>query len=104
MISVEEALSRVLDLFNPLDIEEVPIANAMGRTLARDITATHNQPPFAGSAMDGYAVQNADIATGATLKVIGESAAGTRFEGEVKSGQAGRIFTGAPVPDRESGV
>jgi molybdopterin molybdotransferase len=99
MISVEEALSRVLDLFNPLDIEEIPIAQAMGRVLARDITATHNQPPFAGSAMDGYAVQNADIATGANLTVIGESAAGTRFEGSLNAGQAVRIFTGAPVPE-----
>ncbi len=98
MISVEEALSRVLDLFDPLDAEGVPIANAMGRVLARDMAATHNQPPFAGSAMDGYAVHNADIATGATLTVIGESAAGTRFDGAVSAGQAVRIFTGAPVP------
>ncbi|MBE9475631.1 MAG: molybdopterin molybdotransferase MoeA, partial [Proteobacteria bacterium] len=98
MISVEEALSRVLDLFDPLDAEDVPIANAMGRVLARDMAATHNQPPFAGSAMDGYAVHNADIATGATLTVIGESAAGTRFDGAVSAGQAVRIFTGAPVP------
>lgn len=98
MISVAEALSRVLDLFNPLDIEEVPIADAMGRVLALDVIATHNQPPFAGSAMDGYAVQDADIATGATLKVIGESAAGARFDGVIQSGQAIRIFTGAPVP------
>ncbi len=61
MISVEEALARVLDLFNPLDIEDVPIAQAMGRVLAKDVKATHNQPPCAGSAMDGYAVQTADI-------------------------------------------
>jgi molybdopterin molybdotransferase len=99
MISVEQALSRILDLFDPLDIEDVPIAHAMGRVLARDISATHNQPPFAGSAMDGYAVRNADIATGATLTVIGESAAGTRFNGNVRTGQAVRIFTGAPVPE-----
>jgi len=99
MISVDEALSRVLDLFNPLDVEDVAIANAAGRILARDVKAHHNQPPFAGSAMDGYAVQSGDIATGATLSVIGESAAGTRFGGSVASGQAVRIFTGAPVPD-----
>ena len=99
MISVEEALARVFDLFNPLDIEDVPIAQAMGRVLAKDVKATHNQPPFAGSAMDGYAVQTADITSGTTLTVIGESAAGTRFEGSVDAGQAVRIFTGAPVPD-----
>ncbi len=99
MISVEEALAYVLDLFEPLNIEDVPIANAMGRVLARDIAASHNQPPFASSAMDGYAVQNHDIATKATLTVIGESAAGLRFNGSVGTGQAVRIFTGAPVPD-----
>ena len=99
MISVEEALTRILDLFDPLDSEDVPIAQAMGRVLARDMVATHNQPPFAGSAMDGYAVRNEDIATGASLTVIGESAAGTRFEGSVSAGQAVRIFTGAPVPN-----
>ena len=99
MISVEQALSRVLDLFDPLDIEDVPIADAAGRVLAKDIIATHNQPPFAGSAMDGYAVQNADILTGATLTVIGESAAGARFDGALHAGQAVRIFTGAPVPE-----
>jgi len=98
MISVEQALAHILDLFDPLDIEDAPIADAAGRVLARDITATHNQPPFAGSAMDGYAVRNCDIATGATLSVIGESAAGTRFGGTVNAGQTVRIFTGAPVP------
>jgi len=99
MISVEQALAHILDLFDPLDIEDVPIAEAAGRVLARDITATHNQPPFAGSAMDGYAVRNVDIATEATLTVIGESAAGARYEGTVNTGQAVRIFTGAPVPN-----
>ncbi len=99
MISVEQALAHILDLFDPLDIEDVPIAETAGRVLARDITATHNQPPFASSAMDGYAVRNADIATEATLTVIGESAAGARYEGTVNTGQAVRIFTGAPIPN-----
>ncbi len=98
MISVDEALAGVLDLFNPLDIEDVPIAEAAGRILGRDVKAHHNQPPFAGSAMDGYAVRSSEIHTGATLKVIGESAAGTRFDGKLGAGQAVRIFTGAPVP------
>ncbi|MFK5996475.1 MAG: molybdopterin molybdotransferase MoeA [Rhodobacterales bacterium] len=99
MISVDEALSRVLDLFDPLGVEDVPIADAMGRVLARDVKASHNQPPFAGSAMDGYAVRSSEIQTGAILTVIGESAAGTRFGGVLGAGQAVRIFTGAPVPD-----
>ena len=52
MITVEEALAKVLDLFTPLDLEIIPIAEAGGRILARDVAATHNQPPFASSAMD----------------------------------------------------
>ncbi len=98
MITVEEALAKVLDLFTPLDVEIIPIAEAGGRILARDVAATHNQPPFASSAMDGYAVIAADIHTAAVLTVIGESAAGSRFDGDIASGQAVRIFTGAPVP------
>lgn len=99
MISVEDALTKILNLFSPLETEEVPIAQAGGRVLARDVTATHDQPPFPSSAMDGYAVQAGDIHPGATLQVIGESAAGTRFDGILSSGQAVRIFTGAPVPE-----
>jgi molybdopterin molybdotransferase len=98
MISVEQALSRVLDLFNPLETENVPIADAGGRVLANDVKATHNQPPFASSAMDGYAVHANEATTGASLTVIGESAAGSRFEGSLGIGQAVRIFTGGPVP------
>jgi molybdopterin molybdotransferase len=98
MISVEEALSLVLDLFDPVNIEDVPISEAGGRVLARDIAANHSQPPFASSAMDGYAVHAAEAKSGASLTVIGESAAGSRFESSVEAGQAVRIFTGAPVP------
>jgi len=84
----------------PLSVERVPLAECRGRTLAEDVAALRTQPPFPASAMDGYAVHAADIAqVPATLKVIGESAAGRRFQGEVKAGDAVRIFTGAPVPD-----
>lgn len=83
----------------PLTSERVPLAECRGRTLADDIAALRTQPPFPASAMDGYAVRATDIAqVPATLKVIGESAAGRRFSGEVKTGEAVRIFTGAPVP------
>ena len=68
--------------------------------LARNLSALRTQPPFANSAMDGYALRAADTAkTPATLTVIGESAAGRAFVGAVGSGQAVRIFTGAPMPD-----
>lgn len=99
MISVEQALAQVLDLFSPLDTQTVPLTQAHGRVLAADVVATRSQPPFASSAMDGYAIRRSDYANDAFLSVIGESAAGSRYHGAVATGQAVRIFTGAPVPD-----
>ena len=98
MISVEQALDNLFALVKPTEIETVPLIEADGRTLADNVIAGRNQPPFAASAMDGYAVKSADIKSGAKLKVIGESAAGHAFDGSVNSGQACRIFTGAPLP------
>lgn len=98
MISVAEALAKVLDLFEPLGTESIPLRDAAGRVLAQDATAAFNQPPFASSAMDGYAVRDGDLATGVELKVIGESAAGGSFDGQLAVKHAVRIFTGAPVP------
>jgi molybdopterin molybdotransferase len=67
--------------------------------LAEDVAAGLTQPPFDSSAMDGYAVRAADVATlPATLRLIGEALAGRGFDGEVGQGEAVRIFTGAPVP------
>lgn len=98
MISVDEARAALLALVDPLDIEEVPLRAAAGRMLARDVIATRTQPPFAASSMDGYALQRAEVEPDAMFKVIGEAAAGHGFAGEVKAGQAARIFTGAPIP------
>ncbi|MEE3101482.1 MAG: molybdopterin molybdotransferase MoeA, partial [Pseudomonadota bacterium] len=98
MISVTEALDRLFALSSPLPAEEVPLIRASGRVLAQAITARRDQPPFAASAMDGYAVQGADLSPGAAFDVIGEAAAGSGFTGQVTPGQAVRIFTGAPVP------
>ncbi|MBW4975290.1 molybdopterin molybdotransferase MoeA [Roseovarius mucosus] len=98
MITVDAALAHLFSLVQPLDIEEVPLAQAAGRILARDVAARRDQPPFAASAMDGYAVCGADAAPGTTLTVIGEAAAGHAYAGSVSSGQAVRIFTGAPIP------
>ena len=97
MIPVSEALDRLFSLAQPLGTEEVPLLQANGRWLARTVQARRNQPPFAASAMDGYAVNAAS--PGQRLTIIGESAAGHRFNGEVAPGQAVRIFTGAPVPE-----
>lgn len=99
MITVSEALGHLFALVSPLTAETVPLAQAGGRILAQPAVARRDQPPFDGSAMDGYAVRDEDAAPGACLTVIGEAAAGHRFEGAVGPGQAVRIFTGAPVPD-----
>jgi molybdopterin molybdotransferase len=99
-LSVDEALARILADVGPLESEFAPIAVAHGRTLAAPLAAKRTQPPFDASAMDGYAVRAADIAKlPVKLTVIGTSAAGRRFKGGVGSGQAVRIFTGAPVPE-----
>ncbi|KIN76738.1 gephyrin-like molybdotransferase Glp [Sulfitobacter mediterraneus] len=99
MIPVAEALQQVLDLVAPLEVEEVPLRQAAGRVLARDVTATRTQPPFAAASMDGYALRRAEVEPDAMFKVVGEAAAGHRFRGTLKAGQAVRIFTGAPIPD-----
>ncbi|MGO9743161.1 MAG: gephyrin-like molybdotransferase Glp [Roseiarcus sp.] len=100
LLTVDEALRRVLESASrPLESEDVRLDSAIGRTLARDMRALRTQPPFANSAMDGYALRAADVhGFGARLKLIGESAAGHPFAGEVHAGQCVRIFTGAPLP------
>jgi molybdopterin molybdotransferase len=106
LISVEDALSRVLaSVDKPVGIEHGPLAACAGRTLAEDVDARRDQPPFPASAMDGYAVRSADCTqVPATLRVIGTSAAGNRFSGTVGAMEAVRIFTGAPVPDSADAV
>ncbi len=99
LVPAAKALDIVLCDVNPVGTEQVPIAEATGRVLCKDLKALRTQPPFDASAMDGYAVRQSDIeALPATLKTIGESRAGTPFEGHVGRDQAVRIFTGAVVP------
>jgi molybdopterin molybdotransferase len=95
-ISVEEARARMLAGVAPLPSEQVPLAQALGRTLAEPIAAVRDQPPFHASAMDGYAVREGDLA--GDFCVVAESAAGRPFSGEVGRSEAVRIFTGAAVP------
>jgi len=101
LITVEEALRRVLaSATAPLEEQWVSISEAYDRTLASDIRALRTQPPFANSAMDGYALIAADAANrGATLNLVGEAAAGRAFSGSVSAGETVRIFTGAPLPE-----
>lgn len=98
MISVDEALNRILALCTPLPAESVPLALAAGRVLAAPVVALRDQPPFAASAMDGYALIG-PVEPGQSFAVIGEAGAGNAFVGGVGAGQALRIFTGAPVPE-----
>ncbi|MGI3210609.1 molybdopterin molybdotransferase MoeA [Roseovarius tibetensis] len=98
MISVSDALERLFALVATLDVEPVPLVEASGRVLAHDVAATRDQPPFAASAMDGYAIRDDAAAPGARFAVIGEAAAGHGFGGAVRDGEAVRIFTGAPLP------
>jgi molybdopterin molybdotransferase len=98
LISVDEALERILGSVGPLGSETVALSEAAGRILAGDIGAQLFNPAFDVSAMDGYAVRAEDVRPGATLKMIGVSQAGAGFGGTVEPGQCTRIFTGAPVP------
>src|SRR5438046_1780698 len=100
MISVEEALARLLAPLEKLPPEQVSIADGIGRVLAEDVAARRTQPPFAVSAMDGYAVRADDLGKiPATLHIVAEIPAGAGFGGMLGKGEAARIFTGAPLPD-----
>jgi molybdopterin molybdotransferase len=103
MISVKEALSKILDFVEVLEAEEKPLLDCLGQVLAEDMYAPFDVPPHNNSAMDGYAVQAKSIA-GASyenpkiLRVVGEVAAGSVTELKVGLGTAIRIMTGAPLP------
>jgi molybdopterin molybdotransferase len=104
MLSVEDALERILGHFHVLDAEEKPLLEALGQALAEDAAASHDIPPLDNSAMDGYAVQAADVKgaskeTPIMLRVVGAVAAGALPRDTVTPGTAVRIMTGAPVPD-----
>jgi molybdopterin molybdotransferase len=99
VISVEEALLRLLAPLEKLPLEQISIVDAVGRVLAEDLAARRTQPPFAVSAMDGYAVRAEDLAAvPVELRIVAEVPAGAGFGGRVGPGEAARIFTGAPMP------
>lgn len=100
MISVADAVTKVLSAFRTLPAEQVSLERALGRVLAEDIAARITQPPLDVSAMDGYAVRVSDATTApAVLRIVGRSAAGSAFTGRVGAGETVRISTGAPVPE-----
>ncbi|MEK9636177.1 MAG: gephyrin-like molybdotransferase Glp [Acidimicrobiaceae bacterium] len=105
MIPLDEARQYVLDRVARLASARVPLADAAGLVLAADVVAAEQVPPFANTAMDGFAVRAADVASvPVTLEVIGTVAAGSTLEGDVGPGQAARIMTGAPMPDGADAV
>jgi molybdopterin molybdotransferase len=102
MISVEEALERILDKIHALPTTQIPLAQALGLVLATDVIAEEDMPPFANSAMDGFALRSQDSQPQAgqppRLRVTGSVAAGYVADHAVQEGTALRIMTGAPVP------
>jgi len=109
MISVEEALEKILQAVDILQEEQVPILESLGQVLAEDIKSDINVPPLDNSAMDGYAVQSqdtrgADRESPKYLRVIDTVMAGSISERQVVPGTAVRIMTGAPVPQGADSV
>jgi molybdopterin molybdotransferase len=103
MLSVEEALDAILGQIQPMPAETVQLSEAHRRVLAQDLVAPLDLPPFANSAMDGYAVRADDLAgaseaTPRALSVAGIAPAGAIFAGEVHPDTAVRIFTGGAMP------
>lgn len=102
-LTVAEALAAVLREVAVLPVEQVPLLEALGRVLAEPVVAGDNLPPFANSAMDGYAVRAADTGGSsserpASLRVVGDIAAGSVPDVTLTEGTAARIMTGAPLP------
>lgn len=101
-ITITQAREQVLGSVRRLGEERVAVGEALDRVLARDVLADGDVPPFASSAMDGYAIKAGDA--GRVLRVIGESRAGAPANQPVDDGQAIRISTGGTVPDGAEAV
>ena len=100
-LTVEEALRRIEDDVQPVNgVEQLSLRSALGRVLAEDILSPIDVPSHTNSAVDGYALSNADLPAGETIKlrVIGTSWAGRPFNGQVRAGECARIMTGAALP------
>lgn len=102
-LSVQQALTAVLDSVSVLPPESVSLLDAFGRVLAAPVVATDSLPPFANSSMDGYALRAADLAGATrdnphTLQVVADVAAGRISQAALGPGTAARIMTGAPLP------
>ncbi|MFT3744920.1 MAG: molybdopterin molybdotransferase MoeA [Pyrinomonadaceae bacterium] len=105
MIEIKKALKIIDAEIGPLGVEKIDLSQSVGRTLAENVIADTDLPPFDRSQMDGYAIVAADTKNvPVTLKIVGESAAGRGWHKEMKRGEAVRIMTGAPVPNGADSV
>lgn len=104
-VRLDDARARLLEVLAPLAPVATPIVDALGRVLAADVVAPRDVPPFAASAMDGYAVRAADVVDGtATLRVVDSSGAGRPSTRTVGTGEAVAIATGGALPDGADAV
>ncbi|HEU4977837.1 MAG TPA: gephyrin-like molybdotransferase Glp [Solirubrobacteraceae bacterium] len=101
-LSIDEARARVLATARPLPAQDVALAEALGRVLSEDVLAAGDVPPFAGSAMDGFAVRSGPSRR--ALRIVGESRAGMPAQAAVGEGEAVRISTGAAMPEGADAV
>ncbi len=109
LLSVSEALHRVLADLKPLPADSVSLTESLGRVLAEDVTAGFDLPPFPNSAMDGYAVRAVDVVAASAeqpvvLRVLGEAGTGQAVSAKVALGGAVRVMTGAPMPEGADAV
>ena len=105
MIALADAKARIEALVEPLDTVELAAGDAIGLALADDVVAAESVPPFANTAVDGYAVRAAETTdVPAELRIVGELAAGAAASVPVGVGEAIRIMTGAPMPDGADAV
>jgi molybdopterin molybdotransferase len=105
VLSVEQALEKILGRVTPLETERVDLLDALGRVLAESVVSGREIPPWPNSSMDGYAVRAEDArASGVSLRVVAQVAAGTLASATIGPGEAARIFTGAPLPSGTDAV
>ena len=109
MISVEEALDRILSRVAVLGDERVALTRALHRVLADDVESPRDMPPWPASSMDGYALRSGDTRAAAALSparlaLAGRVPAGAMAERPLRPGEAFRIFTGAPLPEGADAV
>ena len=99
MIALDDAQRRVLAECAPFHPSAVALADALGCVTSVELRADEDVPPFANTAMDGFAVRAADAKAGARLKVVATLPAGRAPDRAVGVGEAVRIMTGAPIPE-----